>query len=402
MSPLQPIGPILMVHNHYQNFPHQRGGEDRVFEDEVALLREHGHEVHTYEAHNDDLAHMPALRAGVDTLWNRRIARELAALVRAKGIRIVHFHNTFPRISPAAYGAVRRAGAATVQTLHNYRLLCAGALLYRDGAVCEDCLERPFPWPALVHRCYRDSLPATAAVVAMQMLHRALGTWTQEVDAFIALTHGARDRFIRGGLPAEKIHVLGNFLPEGSLPTPIPPDGHALFLGRLDEAKGIRTLLEAYALAPEGLPDLVVAGDGPLAAEVQAACERDPRIQWWGYCGPERVHEALEGAKVVVIPSNCYEGFPMVLLEAWRAGRPVIASKIGALEELVCAGEDGFLISPVDAQSWCQVLSESCEHLDQLQGAGLVAQKRFDQNYRPCVHHDALVSLYKEVSRNLK
>lgn len=384
------VGPVLLVHNYYR----QRGGEDRLFEAEAQLLADAGLDVHTWTVHNDEVESSGLLAAGLGTVWNPGRARELARLVRHRGIRVVHFHNTFPRVSPAAYGAVRRAGAATVQTLHNFRLLCAKAVLFRAGTVCEDCLGLAVPWPALRHRCYRDSLPATGAVVAMQVAHRVLGTWAREVDAYLALTPGARERFGRY-LPLDRIRVLGNFLPDGPDPEPPAPDGFALFIGRLDEAKGVATLLQAWAERPAGLPDLVLAGDGPLAPAVRAAADRDPRITWAGFCDPARIRALLGRAALVVIPSGWYEGFPLVLLEAWAAGRPVLASRIGALAELVRPGQDGWLAPPGDPAAWAGALAGLGTAPGQLGAAGAAARARFLSDYTAQAHGRGLLAAYQ-------
>uniref|UniRef100_UPI002869EBA4 glycosyltransferase n=1 Tax=Deinococcus sp. TaxID=47478 RepID=UPI002869EBA4 len=198
---------ILLVHNFYQ----QPGGEDVVFRAESSLLSSAGHRVQEYTVTNDDVGQKSKLTLAAHTIWNAGAASRLAQEVRRGGFDVVHFHNTFPLLSPAVYRAVRAAGAATVQTLHNYRLLCANALLFRDGHICEACLGH-LPLPAIRHRCYRGSLGASATVAVMQVTHRALGTYDRQVDAYIVLTDFARSKFIEGGLPADRLHVKPNFL----------------------------------------------------------------------------------------------------------------------------------------------------------------------------------------------
>ncbi|MBP1626361.1 MAG: glycosyl transferase family 1 [Holophagaceae bacterium] len=386
------IGPILLVHNYYQ----QRGGEDRVFEDEVTLLRDYGHEVYTFTVHNDALNAQSTTRLAANTIWNRALAKDLATLVTQKGIRIAHFHNTFPQISPGAYRAVRQAGAAVVQTLHNYRLLCAGALLYRKGSVCQLCLDHQLPLAALAHRCYRHSLAATAGVLAMQLLHRTLGTWMREVDAYIALTEGARARFAEHLLPPMKVHVLGNFLPQWPSPAPLPTNGHALFIGRLDEPKGGRTLLETWRTTPTGLPDLMIVGDGPLSSEFQLAADQDSRITWAGFCTTAQVQELLQRASMVLIPSNSYEGFPMAMIEAWASGRPVVASQIGAMEELVHPGIDGWLTAAGTPAKWADTISRLYAQPEALSAAGAAASTRFTTGHTHDAHHKGLLTIYQK------
>jgi len=383
---------VLLVQNHYL----LDGGEDRVFRMERRLLEEMGHRVLTYTRHNEELQRIPAWRAAQETLWNGRTARELEGLVRAQGIQVVHFHNTFPRISPAAYRAVHRGGAATVQTLHNQRLLCTNAFLFRNGRPCHRCMETRLPLPALRHRCYRSSLAATAVVVLMQFLHRLLGTWRRDVDAYIALTEGARTRFTASLLPPDKVHVLGNFLPAGPMASPVPPQGPALFLGRLDEAKGVRTLLRAWEQDGDRLMPLVIAGDGPLAGEARAAAAKNPRIRYAGFCAQTEIQRLLEGASILLLPSECCEGFPMTLLEARAAGRPVLASRTASLEELIDQGRDGWLAEPAQPGDWAARLRTLAQAPELLVSAGAQAHLRFLRDSTGPAHYAGLMRIYGE------
>src|SRR5690349_11848225 len=154
---------VLVVHNFYQ----QPGGEDQVFKDEIELLRSRGHAVSTFTVHNDEVAQHGKVSLARKTLWNADIHARIGEVVRREKPAVVHFHNTFPLISPAAYYAARDNGAAVVQTLHNYRLLCPAATFFRDGGVCEDCLSKSIAWPGVVHKCYRDNRAASAVTAAM-------------------------------------------------------------------------------------------------------------------------------------------------------------------------------------------------------------------------------------------
>ena len=229
---------ILQIHTHYQ----QPGGEDTVFEAERALLERYGHEVITFVEDNARLNVINPFKAAVDTVWSREAQRNIRKLIEQSRPDVVHFHNTFLRISPAAYYVVKEMGLPVVQTLHNYRLICPGSLLMRDGRVCEDCLGRMIPWRGVIHSCWRNSRSGTAIVAMMLVVHRLLKTWIKQVDVYIALTKFARQKFIEGGLPGEKIVVKPNFV------YPDPGEGEhkgnfALFVGRLSVEKGGRTLL---------------------------------------------------------------------------------------------------------------------------------------------------------------
>jgi glycosyltransferase involved in cell wall biosynthesis len=232
---------ILLIHNRYR----QPGGEDAVFEAEKALLESHGHEVITFVEDNARLEGVNPLKVAVNAIWSREAQRNIRKLIEQTRPDVVHFHNTFLRISPAAYYTVKDLGLPVVQTLHNYRLICPGALLMRDGKVCEDCLRKIVPWPGVVHGCWRNSRSGTMVVAAMLTFHNVLRTWENQVDVYIALTEFARKKFVQGGLPEEKIVVKPNFV------HPDPGDGEhkgnfALFVGRLSAEKGIRTMLSAW------------------------------------------------------------------------------------------------------------------------------------------------------------
>ncbi len=326
---------VLLVHNYYQ----QGGGEDQVFLAEQDLLRSNGVDVLTYTASNDVIEEQSRLKSASDTLWNRAAAGELAEMVRSGDVDVVHFHNTFPVISPAAYGAVRRAGAAVVQTLHNYRLLCANALLFRDGHVCEDCLGKTPPLPAVQHACYRDSRAASGVVVAMQTAHRLRGTYARDVDAYIALTDFARQKLVQGGLPADKMTVKPNFLAhdpgQGG-----GAGGYALFVGRLTPEKGVETLLEAWKTLGPSLP-LKIAGAGPLEGWVEQAARATPGAEFLGRQDRAQVLGLMKNAAMLIVPSRWYEMFPMTIVEAFAVGLPVVASDLGSLSSIIEHGRNG-------------------------------------------------------------
>src|SRR3954463_5724761 len=249
---------ILIVHNSYQ----QPGGEDTVFRQERDLLRRAGHEVLTYEKSNfevDEYTGLKKLALIKDVMWNSSTREEVAGILRKEKPQVVHVHNTFMRISPSIYGACEKAGVPVVQSLHNYRLMCAGANFFRDGKPCEECLTDGM-WRGIQHKCYHESSVATATVAAMLKLHRVLGTWQKLVSSYVALSEFSRQRFIEGGLPAERISVKPNFVDPD--PGERQSDGdYGIFVGRLSEEKGLDTLLAGFAIA--STVPLIIVGDGP-------------------------------------------------------------------------------------------------------------------------------------------
>ncbi|MFK7603682.1 glycosyltransferase family 4 protein [Deinococcus sp. SM5_A1] len=378
---------ILVVHNFYQ----QAGGEDVVFRAETALLRRHGHDVQTFAVSNDLIEQTPRLQVAAQTVWNARMARKVTALVREYGSQIVHFHNTFPLLSPAVYGGARAGGAAVVQTLHNFRLLCANALLLRDGQICEDCLGK-LPLAAVQHSCYRGSRSASAVVAAMQTVHRAAGTYRTDVDAYIALTEFARDKFIAGGLPPERIAVKPNFLEEH--PSPGTGDGgYALFVGRLSPEKGIETLLQAWAELGATIP-LRIVGDGPLASRVAEAEQTLPGVSWLGKLDPAEVREQMRGAVLLAVPSVWYEGGPLTMIEGWGVGLPMVASDLGAMSSMIRPGENGLLFQAGNAGGLAAQVRWLWEHPEDRQRMRDGALRIFQDTYSPQRNYEQLIKIY--------
>ncbi|WP_434130532.1 glycosyltransferase family 4 protein [Methylocaldum sp. GT1BB] len=335
---------VLLAHNFYRSSA--PSGEDSVYTNERALL-EREHEVIAFERFNDDIDESSLakkVRLAVDGAWSEKIYREIIALIQKTKPEIAHFHNTFPLISPSAYAACRDQGVPVVQTLHNYRFICPNALLMRNHQPCEDCLGSRLLLPALRHRCYRGSLLATGAQVWTVVSNRWRGTYAKLVNRYVALTRFAVPRLIAGGLPENRIEVKPNFLPD-------PPvcgrgdGGYALYVGRLSEEKGVQTLLDAWRSIPE-LP-LKIVGEGSLRSRLENQVRQDgSNVEFLGFQGRSTVIDLVCRAALQVIPSECYEGFPLTLLEAYSCGTPVLVSRIGSLDELVKEGETGFKFQP--------------------------------------------------------
>ena len=377
---------VLIVHNHYQ----QPGGEDRVVAAEGALLEAHGHAVERFTAHNDDVEDMNALTLGAATIWNHRTYRALRERIERTSPDVVHVHNTLPLISPAVYYAARHAGRPVVQTLHNYRLLCPSALLLRDGAVCTDCVGRRVAWPSVAHACYRDSRAATGTIATMLAAHHALGTWHRHVDVYIALTEIARRLFVDGGLPEDKIHVKPHFVaPDPGMGA--GEGGYALFVGRLSEEKGLSTLLDAWSGETLRRP-LRIVGGGPLAPQVAAAGRQRAAVSWLGRRSADEVAALMRAAAFLVMPSECYETFGRVVIEAYAAGTPVVVADGGAPAELVEPGRTGLLFRRGDAADLArQAHSLTPEALLPMRAA---ARRAYEQRYTAERNLDRLLQLY--------
>lgn len=385
---------VLVCHNYYR----YAGGEDSVFEEEVRLLESYGHHVVCYTRRNDEFDGQSKLRLSMNAVWNRAAATELAELVRRENIQVAHFHNTWPLISAAGYSAVRRAGAAVVQTLHNYRLLCPGGTLCRQGKVCEACIGKVVPWPAMRHGCYRYSRFASTIMASATVTHRVLGTFRRHVDRFIALSEFARDKFLAAGLPRNKFVVKPNFVIPPSNLTTRERCNFALFVGRLSPEKGVQPMLDAWRDHAPALP-LKIVGDGPQLELVELEAGRNPRIEYLGRRAPREVYELIRGAAVLVVPSVNYEGFPRTIVEAFAVGTPVIASRLGSMIELIEDGRTGAFCeagNPVSLVATVNRLAADPANLEQM---GLAARDEFQRRYTPERNHAQLLSVYDQAVR---
>lgn len=380
---------IALVHTRYR----LRGGEEVAFEAEARLLASRGHDVHELVSDNAELGDVGGPAAGLLAVWNDARRQALADRLQMLAPDVVHFHNTFPLLSPAVYYAVPPR-SAVVQTLHNYRLVCPAATLLRNGQICESCVGRA-PFGALRHGCYRGSRAASAAVAGMLQLHRMLGTYTSRIDAFIALSEFARGIFVRGGLPADRVFVKSNFVEPD--PGPGTHEGNFyLYVGRLDQQKGLDVLLDAFGRV--GLP-LRVIGNGPLEAEVRRAADANENIEYRGAQPRERVLAAMREARALILPSISYENFPLVLAEAFAAGLPVLSSDVENLADLAARRGAGWSFRRGDAADLARLLQDVDTAADARHAASARARALYASEYTGGANYDALMRVYGAARR---
>ena len=383
---------ILFCHNYYQ----QPGGEDQSFAAEASLLESHGHQVLRFTRHNDAITRMRRFEVARRTIWNRETFHELRELIRRERPAVMHCTNTFPLISPAAYYAARAEGVPIVQSLRNYRLFCVNAYFLRNGCVCEDCLGKEVPWPGILHGCYRTSRTASAVVAAMLSLHRLMRTWSRMVDRYFALTEFSRRKFIDGGLPARQVAVKPNFIH----PDPGPGNGqggYAVFIGRLSPEKGIKSLLSAWTQLA-GRSPLKIVGDGPLAANVRAAANQTAGIEWLGRRQPQEVLALLGAAACLVMPSIWYETFGRTIIEAYAKGTPVVASRLGAMAELVHDGRTGLLFEPGNPADLALKIHSLLDDPERSLGMRRAARREYEEKYSAEKNYEMMMAIYVEAA----
>ncbi|MGC9946219.1 MAG: glycosyltransferase family 4 protein [Bryobacteraceae bacterium] len=379
---------ILTVHNKYLF----RGGEDESREAEDRLLSANGHEIRQVVFANDSIGRSNLFQIGCHASWSQttydRVARELAAWKPD----VLDVHNFFPLASPSVHYAAHRMGVPVIQTLHNYRLLCPGANFLRDGRVCEDCTSHMVAWPGVVHRCYRGSALQTGAVALMISVHRLLRTWQRCVTVFVVLSEFAKRKFVENGFSGSKIVVKPNFVED---PGETGVGGQEfVFAGRLSREKGILVLLAAMErTGPEVRVNII--GEGPLEAEVRAAAARNPRVRFFGRLGHCEVLSQMAAAKCVVVPSICYETFGRAAAEAYSVGSPVIASRIGALEEMVENGRTGLHCEPGDPADLARAMIWVTQNQPAVARMRMEARLEYLEKYTAERNYGLLVSIYE-------
>ncbi|MCP3391782.1 glycosyltransferase [Bradyrhizobium sp. CCGB12] len=379
---------ILQVHNSYQ----RRGGEDTVVAAEAALLRQNGHHVEQLIVSNDQIiGFRQKLSAALSVTYSTSSRDWLKAKVGSARPEIVHFHNLFPLLTPSVYDACWDAGVPVVQTLHNYRLGCINGMLARNGAICEKCWIGSPLWGVL-YRCYRSSaLGSAAAALALAHQH-AKKTYQTKVTRFIALTEFAKRKFVDLGLPEHRIVVKPNFVADSEEDLPKAEARHgALFVGRLSEEKGVSELVEAWR---EIDYPLTIVGEGPLKCNMQAISPQ--HIRYTGFLSSDEVRRMMRKSAFLVFPSRWYEGLPMVIVEAFACGLPVLGSALGGVAELLATGEGGWLVRPGSTSELRRLVQDILASPDDMNGKRLSAHRLFERELSSTVNYHQLISIYAD------
>ncbi len=378
---------ILTVHNYYQI----AGGEDPCFEAETEMLSSRGHTVLSYTLHNDDVEKLSRLKLIEKTFWNRESAVAIETLIKENSVDVVHFHNTFPLISPSAIEGAKKAGALVIQSLHNYRLLCLNSYLARDGGVCELCIGKTFKYPGILKKCYRGSIGASAITALMLGFHKFRKTWIKNVDAFIALTEFEKIKLVEGGLPADRIFVKPNFV-DTDPGFSEDAGSYALYIGRLSEEKGVRTLLKAFGNIEVPLK---IAGSGPLETELRGVAGNSVNsAEFLGRVNGDQIISLLKKSSFLILPSECYETFGRVIVEAYACGKPVIVSKLGAMKELVKENVTGLHFEAGNSEDLAAKAESLWLDSDKCEKMGIAAREEYLKEYTVNRNYDMLMGIY--------
>ncbi|MGB9488318.1 MAG: glycosyltransferase family 4 protein [Terriglobia bacterium] len=384
---------ILMVHNKYL-LP---GGEDISTEAEVALLKDNGIDVETLYVSNEQIKKIGKVKTSLRSVWSQETYQEVLKRLSETHFDVVHVQNFFPLVSPSIYYAAKKKKVAVVQTLRNYRLFCPNAVLFRKGRPCEDCLNRRIAWPGVVHACYKRSHLGSGVVAAMLFTHHVLRTWTSKVDAYVALTDFALRKFAEAGFPRDKLLIKPNFVhPDPGLKN--RAGEYALYVGRLSEEKGVRVLLAAWGMVRSCIP-LRIAGDGPMRKEMAAEIEAKglQSVELLGHVSPSEIVTLMHGARFLVFPSEWYETFGRVAIEAFACGLPVVASRLGSMAEIIADGENGLHFAPGDGAELAEKVEWAWTHPEEVAAMGRAARAEYEAKYTPERNYKMLMEIYQRV-----
>jgi len=382
---------ILIAHNHYREY----GGEDSVVKTECELLKRYKEEVCLYERGNaefDDFSFIEKIEFLLRLGWSRKTYREIREVIKKFRPDVVHFHNIFFMLTPSVYSACQDEKVPIIHSLHNFRLLCSNGLFFRNNAVCEECTKHSL-WRGVVHRCYLDSRVITALVVNMLQKHWDQKTWLNMVDCYITATEFSRKKYISAGISPQKIVVKPHFI-DVALSQNGYDKGYILYVGRLSEEKGVRSLLRAWEFIKD-IP-LKIAGDGPLAGELKSYAQTKnlTNIEFLGYISNPQYVEYVKNAKFIIIPSICYENFPRIVAEALAFGVPVLASRIGSIVEIVQDGKTGLLFNAGDSKDLMEKALWLVDHNDALQAMRVEARREYKQKYISEINYSQLKQIY--------
>lgn len=379
---------ILQVHNYYQF----SGGEDVVIKNEYELLTSQKHTVLQYLKNNSEIVEYSLLQKGklfFDTSYSKKSYLEILELLKIEKPDVAHVHNTLPLITPAVYYACNELNIPVVQTLHNYRLLCSNAYLFKNGNVCEECIGKSL-YHSVKYGCYRDSRIQTFALARMVEKHRKLGTWSTKIDAYIALTNFSKIKFVEGGLPEDKIIVKPNFL-SSDLGFNYNTQNYFLFAGRLDITKGIEVILEANKNVNQNAK-ILIAGDGSFKDKVISVFNEN----FLGQLNHNALMKYLKDSTALIFPSPLFENMPLTIVETFASGKPVIASNLGAMAELIEDGRTGLLFEPGNSDDLADKINWANEHKEEMRQMGINARKEYEEKYTAEKNYKILMDIYEK------
>jgi glycosyltransferase involved in cell wall biosynthesis len=334
---------ILIIHNKYSG---SVGGEDSAVLKEIELLKFYNNEVETLYFHNDDLRNSVRLNP-INLIFNFKSYQIVNKKIKEFRPEVVHVHNFFYLASPSIFYAAKKLKVKTVLTIHNFRLICPAGFLFRDGSICELCVNCSFPYHAIKNKCFKNSVLFSFLLSITLFIHNFFGSW-EKIDKIICLTDFYKKKLLSSKLNVNErqIAIKQNFTPNNFPYIETPSnEGSLLFVGRLSKEKGIDILID---LVRTKLFNIEIIGEGPLKNQIIELEKTFPNLVYHGFRDSDFIQQRMRNAKFLIFTSKWYEGMPLVILEALSFGLPVICSDIDNLNEIVQNGISGILFKNGD------------------------------------------------------
>ncbi|WP_262511950.1 glycosyltransferase family 4 protein [Marinilabilia rubra] len=382
---------VLFVHNRYK----QAGGEDSVVKMESQMLKRNGHDVELLEFDNTEIkSFLSKIKTFFSVIYSKSSKKGIRRTLENSDFDLIHVHNFFPLISPSIYDLANEYDLPVVQTLHNYRIICPGALLMKNSKVCEKCITGNY-MHSVLYRCYRKSFFGSLSLAMMDYVNRKRNTWNTKIDKVICLTEFAKSKFIEGGISEDLITVKPNFIEYRGDNLESTRENLGLFVGRLSHEKGIAKLIQMHDYL-DG--KVLIVGDGPLINKLKGL----DKFIVYGKQNSEQVNQLMKKASFLIFPSIWYEGLPMTIIEAFSNRLPVVASKLGAMKEIIKHEATGLLFNLIDLQDGIDNINRAFNNFALMRDYGNAAYCQYLNQYTDKVNLKQMLEIYKEVLEKRK
>jgi glycosyltransferase involved in cell wall biosynthesis len=389
---------ILIIHNQYL----EKGGEDEVVNAEIGMLEKFGHKIIFYKRSNEEITALSFYKKlrflTKDIIWSKRTYKDLKDIIKKEQPDIAHIHNIFVIITPSVYCALNAGNIPVVQTLHNYRLICPNGVFYRDGRICEQCTAGNFA-PSIIYKCWRDSYFLSYFLARALRTHFKKKTFKNRIDCYITLSEFSKKKFIKAGFSEKKLFIKPNFL-ELNTEKRNEPQNLALFIGRLVDYKGINTLISAFKKID--MRYVKIIGDGPLYKELKRKTKDIVNIELLGRLPHEKTVEYVRNSSFLVFPSECYEPFGRVIIEAFACGVPVLASRLGAAAQIIEDGRTGLHFRSGDPGDLATKAEWAWTHKKEMEEMGREARREYERKYTEDKNYEILMDIYKHAVERAK
>ena len=379
---------VLMLHNRYKMI----GGEDVSTNAEYTLLKEHGVDVDALILMNDTIEDKTGLGLAINTVWSKKYHAEVLQRIADKNYDIIHVQNFFPLFSPSIFYAAKKAGVKIVMTVRNYRLICPNGLMYVDGAICNACVGKTIPYPALIKKCYRNDFYATTVTVAMLSIHNLMNTWRNRIDGIICISDFVKKQLISGGFKESQLYMKYNFV-TSTIPASFTEGEYYIYVGRTSDQKGIPLLLKTFEQLQKRL---LIIGEGPLNSLVEEYVQRNENIEFLGELSLDETYEKIAHAKALILPSQSNEPFGRTIIEAFAHGTPVIASALGGITELIQEGVNGYLFDSYAESGLADAVTKA-ESFTDVESIRKAVYDSYQANFTPAINYTRIVEIYNKV-----